>query len=447
MMRRLSAVLALMFFVMSWFCTPVLAAPPKSPTVVEQALGDSLAKASGKQAIQIIRKQIAPAIAEYVMTLKVGNGPYDLLGIHRVIKEIRPGVPMRVKEAVMMIPGDTCSFDCAFMTPVDSSGKTMATYLADQGLDVWGVDLRWCSVPDGITDFSFMKSWNTATHLGDIKIAVKTARVARALTGQGVDKIFLLGHSRGGQFVYAYANAEAKTPLQLQDLKGIIPMDYALKYAPDKQELIKAAETRYNTLKALYNQGIYVCKDGENLKGIAYLAATEPDGDSPAVPGLTNRQVALLTLTATYQTATGEMPAVTPSYHLLAGTFSDQVPDGLQFADEQSVLHCAMQAPSYQSLGEMIDGEAMAGETASLPYDDCLKQIKLPVFYIGAAGGFGEEGIYTTTLLGSKKVKTLVVRLCPPGLEVMDYGHADLLWASNAPELVWQPIADWVKSN
>lgn len=32
----------------------------------------------------------------------------------------------------------------------------------------------------------------------------------------------------------------------------------------------------------------------------------------------------------------------------------------------------------------------------------------------------------------------------PPELEVSDYGHADLLFARDAPELAWRPLAAWI---
>jgi hypothetical protein len=36
------------------------------------------------------------------------------------------------------------------------------------------------------------------------------------------------------------------------------------------------------------------------------------------------------------------------------------------------------------------------------------------------------------------------VRRLSPELEVSDYGHADLLFARDAPEIAWQPLAAWL---
>jgi hypothetical protein len=94
-----------------------------------------------------------------------------------------------------------------------------------------------------------------------------------------------------------------------------------------------------------------------------------------------------------------------------------------------------------------MDGEAIASGAVDLPYDDHLGRIKIPVFYVGAAGGDGAHGVYATTLLGSADKSSLVVALYPPDLAALDYGHADLLWADNAKTLVWEPIYNWIHTH
>jgi hypothetical protein len=63
---------------------------------------------------------------------------------------------------------------------------------------------------------------------------------------------------------------------------------------------------------------------------------------------------------------------------------------------------------------------------------------------VGAGGGFGEYGIYTTTLLGSTDVTTRVVDVTPSDQRLADYGHADLFIGTEARALVWRPILNWV---
>jgi pimeloyl-ACP methyl ester carboxylesterase len=415
----------------------------------------ALAQAGCSIQNQISRKQLAGDIYEYSAILKVGPGPYDKIGLHRVVAEKAPWIPATARNAVMMIHGDSCNFDMAFATP-NSSQESLAIYLAQQGVDVWGIDLRWAvpgNIPDTTANFSFMKNWNTAVYLQDIGTAIRICRAVRLLTGDGPDKVILLGHSRGAQLVYSYANQEAVLPEAAQTVKAIIPIDVAyklnLKDHPNDlvaQAIEQGARTRYGTLTGLYASGTYDTNGGATLKGLAYLAATAPSVHSqiPGMTNLTNLQVALGALTATYASATPQMPAATPFFHYLAGTFDPQAqaPLGLQFAGSNYVVGIGEETPSFQSIGEQIDGEAILSNVPN-PYDNHLAQIKIPVFYVGAGGGFGQYGADTLTFLGSKDKKSLIVSTCP-GIPIIDYGHADLLWSSNAENLAWQPIARWI---
>jgi hypothetical protein len=84
----------------------------------------------------------------------------------------------------------------------------------------------------------------------------------------------------------------------------------------------------------------------------------------------------------------------------------------------------------------------LCGDAA--PITAPLSRIRVPVLYLGAAGGAGELGVYTTTQVSSADVTALVARRLPPGREAEDVGHADLLFASDAPTLAWQPLATWL---
>jgi len=413
----------------------------------EKAVSKSLEDCgSGSDLVSFKRKQLVGNVYEYSLILKVGKGEFDKIGVHRVVKERAPWKPLSTGKAVMMIPGDSCNFSNAFMAPTASG--SFGVFLAEKGVDVWGVDLRWNFVPDTTTDFSFMKNWNTSSHLKDIKLSVKLSRTIRGLTGGGFGKILMLGHSRGAQFVYAYANEETRLPECRRDLKGIIPVDMVYKYSPDNQDLKEAALLRYQVLKSLYDSGVYFSDEGKNMKGLAYLAMSAPDEASPAVPGLTNMQAALFALTATYAAYQSPLEPPAPFYHYLAGSFdSSGIPTGLQYANPENVISNALIAPSFQSIGEAIDGEAIISDSVETPYDDYLGDIKIPVYYVGAAGGFGEYGRYTLTLLGSRDKDSLIVQMLPPEAAALDFGHADLFWADNARTAVWQPLYNWIKSH
>ncbi|HBC91383.1 MAG TPA: hypothetical protein DCZ10_00370 [Pelotomaculum sp.] len=422
----------------------------KTPAVdvMTQAIGLAAKEADNSGTLATVtRRQINDNIYEYTMVIKVGKGQYDKIGIHRIVKEKSPWVPIAAEKAVMMIHGDSCNFDTAFGTiPGQPASDSLSAFLAQKGVDVWGIDLRWTFVPDTATDFAFMKNWDTKLHVKDIKLAVKFARVVRTLTGSGHGKIFMLGHSRGAQLLYAYANNESQLPEPARDLKGIIPMDMVYKFSPADSLLAQAALERYQAYKSVYDSGTYVNNDGQTLKGLAWLATSDPDGMSPAIPGLTNYQASLFALTATYATYPPLQP-ITPLYHYMAGTFDENgLPDGLQYVEQMDkILGIALASPDFQSMGEIIDGEAIMSDAVEVPYDDHLADIKIPVLYVGAAGGMGEYGVYTTSLLGSSDVTVQVVTLLPETDKALDYGHADLIWADNAKELVWEPIYNWLK--
>lgn len=401
------------------------------------------------------RRQLVGNIYEYTWTFNVSPyGEFDKIAVHRVVKENSSWRPIIASRAVMMVHGDATSFRASFLPSKVSNGVatdySLAIYLAQNNIDVWGIDLRWTFVPDTTTDFSFMKNWDTNLHLSDIKTAVKFARQQRSYTGSGAGKIFMLGHSRGGMYTYAYANQETQLPEYSRDLKGIIPVDIAYKFDPvNNNDLRQNACTRYNTLIYLYEQGTYFTQDAAVLKYIAYLARYYPD-DHDLDTILTNKQVALRGLTATYATATIELPAVTPYYHYLAGTFQNGIPTGLRFANFDYIVDIALSSatPSFQSLGEQTDGEGiMCSDGIWNPsWDGYLNQIKIPVYYVGAGGGFGEYGKYTLKLLGSTDKRSLIVHTSSSS--ALDYGHVDLLWADHwfygARNTAWFPIYIWI---
>ena len=117
----------------------------------------------------------------------------------------------------------------------------------------------------------------------------------------------------------------------------------------------------------------------------------------------------------------------------------------LRFTDEALAADWFAAAPPWQAMAELADGDAMwCGDEPSLA--DHLEDVTVPVLYVGAAGGFGDDGLYTTAQLGSTDVTTRVVRTREPGDEVEDIGHGDLVLGRDAPTQVWGPVADWLRA-
>jgi hypothetical protein len=306
-------------------------------------------------------------------------------------------------------------------------------------------------VPSGTTDFAFMQDWGMEQDARDLGIALGVARFTRAITGSGFGKLTLLGWSRGGQTSYAYLNGETQLPPGLRQVKNFIPVDIYLK--TDDAVFRQNACTRYATTQAAIDSGVYQSTNGTIVLTIASLATSDPAGASPVFPGLTNRQAELLTGEATFVFFPPDGQPV-PAYHFTGGTFAAAplpsglpVPTGLLYSPEPTWLNVLRGASPFQPLRESADSDAAICGTPDVHFDDHLAQITVPVLYVGAGGGFGEYGVYTTTLLGSTDVTTRIVDLKPPADRLADFGHADLFIGSNAQTLVWQPILSWLRTH
>jgi hypothetical protein len=124
---------------------------------------------------------------------------------------------------------------------------------------------------------------------------------------------------------------------------------------------------------------------------------------------------------------------------------SSGLPIGLSSTSQAAASAWFAGAPLHESMIEGADFDAQLCGDGTTPIDAPLSRIHVPVFYIGAAGGTGEDGIAATTQVSSSDVTTLVVSVTDDVLT--DYGHGDLLYAEDAAALVWQPLATWLASH
>jgi hypothetical protein len=400
--------------------------------------------ASAAQSIE--RRVLTGNIAEYRFRLRVGLGPYDEIGVHRVVKELRPNAPARSSRAVFLAPGDIWNFRAAFLT----GAHPLPVFLAENGIDVWGIDYRWTSVPGDLTDYSFMDHWGLEQDARDLGIALAAARFSRAITGNGFDKMFLLGWSRGGQIGYAYLDGETRLPQPLRQVRGFLPVDIYLK--TNIPALKSAACQRQQNTEAAIGAGGFANTSGGLIAALGGLAAANPGGSSILngppfnLSGFTNRQAGLLVGEATFTFLAPFEPA--PFYHFTGGVFDgDGKPAGLLYSNESDLFAFEQASSPVQPNRELADADAATCEATDVPFDDHLADIKVPVLYIGAGGGFGEFGIYTTTLLGSTDVSRLIIDRATDPQRILDYGHADLFLANDAQTLVWQPMLNWMQGH
>lgn len=403
----------------------------------------ALSQIADVPARRIERRVITGDVVEYSFVFPVGPGEYDRIGIHRVVREGADGRALRTPAAVFMVHGDAWGFRGAFLADGE---RSLPVHLAEGGVDVWGIDLGWTLVPADETDFAFMEDWGMERDIRDIAVGLEIARLVRGVDGNGLRPMTLLGWSRGGQLGYGYLSEATGLPPAFRPVDSYIPVDIMVK--TDDPALRNAACQRAPGIQAMIDPGMYQNNSGVLLATLGALALADPDGASPVVPGLDNYRAGLFAGAATF----GFFPpglAVVPFYHFAGGTFTEVggqlVPESLTFTGEQLFLRFLTGASPYQPNLELLEGEELICDEVDLPWDDHLDEIDVPVLYVGAAGGFGEFGVYTTTLLGSDDVTILLPRaFAAPENRLFDRGHADIFLADEAATLYWEPILDWI---
>ncbi len=384
--------------------------------------------------IAVERTMITGDIAHYAFLVQVGRGQYDRIGIHRVVKESRPHCPIRTKKAVFMQHGASTDFAYCFL-PGQVSASTpddfgLAVYLAGNGVDVWGIDQRWTLIPPEETAVDYMAAWDMQMHIDDLGVGVDLARFLRFMTGNGWDQMHLLGFSFGAEFSFGLVDGDSQLPPGLRRIKGFIPVDMVIKVPEDSpwRELMCSFIPYY---EEVLPEGLY--GEGALFRPLGILARDDPDGESPVFPGMTNHQAAIAFGTTLIYGV--------PPFHLLAGVFDGEMPIGMQNLSDEAWIEflCSM-----SSLESNVAGMGQAQEICGydVPWSRHWADIRIPVFYVGARGGFGEAGLHQLGLLGSTEVSSLMISTNAD--ELLDFGHLDLFLSEDAEALAWRPILDWL---
>jgi len=376
-------------------------------------------------------------IVHYRMDVTVGPGTFDVIKLHRIVKE-QSDRPVRTADGVMFLPGQPTTFEALYAQPLVHPGlpwdRSIATYLAKNNIDVWGIDYAWALVPLGTTDFSFMKGWGLAKDVQHIRSALSVARSIRMSTGQSDGPINLIGLSYGALMTYAVAGDDKPQPPSLRNVKGIIPLDMAVRF--EEQTARQSSCDAIATYQALIDSGVYQAEDGIFAKQLADLATNDPGGDSPFFPGMTNYQFVL------FAGAAGNSPV---DWHFVGANFdANGIPTSLRDTDEGLwVSGFGLMPPYYPNQQNVELNKEWCGK-GKTPLQNHFRRITVPILYVGAAGGYGRYGVYTTGLTASGDITIHIVQLLQDDQRYMDYGHADLVMARNAETTVWSPILDWI---
>jgi len=394
------------------------------------------------------RSQLPNGLAHYEWTLKVGPGQFDRIGLHRIVKEWRAYSPLATTQATMFVHGDAYGFG-AFIASLQSQvvprDQSIAIQMANSGIDVWGIDLRWTRVPATTPNLNFMANWGVDVDLKDLDTAINFTRSYRKLEGSIDAQLNLLGWSRGGQLGYLYLAKETqKKPLK-RNIKAFIPVDILLK--TDNEVIRQAACTYSELLRSQMAAGQFYDDSGLVTQNIAALAQFMPDEPSPLMPELTNRQLALLFLNSTYLLVPPGT-ANTPWYHFNGGKFdSNGLPADLAFTSLDYMYEYAAGAAPYEPIRMIVEINDLTCATAARALDQRLREINVPILYVYGAGGFGKTGLYTTRLTASRDVSSIGVQMFPNELAVLDFGHVDLFTSRYANPLAWQGMIRWIKTH
>lgn len=378
------------------------------------------------------KRKIGRGVAHYQFDIRLGPNPFDKVRIHRVVRETAPYRPVKTRGSVFMTTGAFHNFESNYLKAgvENPDGKTsIAHYLAENNIDVWGMDFGWSLVPEETTDFTYLKDWGVERDAADTFTAMSIARFLRGLTGQGFGRMHLLGFSYGAIVTYATAGRETQHHRFLRNIRGIIPVDSFFKDPNDPN----SGCTESQNLRNLIESGVFN-RSAEIFSTFSNLAKTDPDGKSPFIDGQTNYQAALFV---------GTNPQV--FWHFVAVDFSEAgIPEGLLYTDPIRWIELIGSLPPYMPVKNGVDSAAVRCESIDAGIDTHLSEISVPILSVAAGGGIGPAAHHATTLTVSNDITTHTISLHPEDMRHLDFGHADLVLAHNAPELFWEELRRWL---
>ena len=372
------------------------------------------------------RTELGAGIAHYQFTVRMGDGEFDWVRIHRVVRESRKYYPVPLKGNVFMVHGAFTGFVGTFLangleSSDDINAKTSSPfYLASKNIDVWGIDMGWTMVPNTTTEFGFMEGWGYEKDARHTLRAMRIARSIRGLTGQGYSGLNLMGFSSGNTVAYAAANRETQKNMRRRHIKGIISLDNAFKVM-DVDSGCDAAMIVEGEIAG----GQFQNTNGEFFSLMANLASGDPDGR----PSLFGPDFSNLELFRFF--------FYTPN--VIGASFFVGDLTGPFYSEEERVLKAISSYSHFMPnlLWQEID--AVNCSSMDVTFDDYLHLIDVPIMYIGAEEGLGSQaGFYTGGLTASTDITNHLVN---------SIGHVDTVIGNDADQDVWSLLRNWLKNH
>jgi hypothetical protein len=351
--------------------------------------------------------------------------------------------PKSLRTAVFMMAGSPNYFTAMFIPSTISQAATwdhsLAVYLAQHGIDVWGMDYGWALVPDETTDFSFYKNWGMERDGRDAEIGLSISRLIRGITGQGGGPLHALGFSYGGQIAYTIVGEETQRPRSLRNVKGLVIFDSGMR--PPDQIYRDVACAAADADQANIDTGLYSDDTGLFLKPLSDLALTAPGDASTDLPGLTDYQAAL------YFGTDSEL-LFGWSWHFVGGYLDENgIPSALRYTPDRLWIDVLGNIPPDFPTKADFDGEVISCGEAPSPLVEHLEEISVPIIQVGAAGGLGEKGYYTATQTSSRDITKVIVQMLPDEMRQQEFGHVDTIMARGVETLARKPLVEWLLSH
>lgn len=377
------------------------------------------------------RTELNGGIVHYQFNIRLGNGEFDIVRMHRVVRENWPFRPITTEGQVFMVHGAFTGFDRTFLTPgLDSSDEineqsSSPFYLASENIDVWGIDMGWTMVPNSATDFSFFKDWGYEKDASHTLKAMQIARLIRGLSGQGFSRLNLLGFSSGNTVAYAAANSETQQKcLMKRHINGIITIDNAFKN-PDGDSGCTSAQTIKDDIGAGNHQNT----NGQFFQTLGFLALNYPNEISPILGDPTTNIQAFRLIFARDIFGFG--------MHFFGGDMN-----GLFYVDETRALRVLSNYSHYMPNLQWQEIDAVNCSTMNVSFDGYLNLISVPILSIAAGGGAADTAFYTGSLTASTDITNHLVSQHAEFSE--DFGHIDNWIADDASYRVWSVLRNWI---
>ncbi|MBK8492225.1 MAG: hypothetical protein IPL49_15420 [Saprospirales bacterium] len=395
------------------------------------------------QLLNYKREVVTGDIVHYSFEVQIGTNQYDKIGIHRVVKESTPGQPLKTEKNYFFQHGDAKNFVGMMLPAVYSPSMPndhgLAIFLAQNNIDVWGIDQPWCFPPAEASgaDFDYFENYDLGQTVRYLRTAMAIVRIARYLTGNELTGLNMSGYSSGVSETVAALDLETQLDPDVRHARTFIPVDLTIK--SDRPEVHQTWNNDLVIRVEELNNGNWAAFVGFTL--VAELAKTDPGGDSPIIDGFTNFEVAQFF-------SSGPIFGDEFSFHYWAADYVDGFPAGdLKYLTREQSFDFMASAIEWQPNKFYYDQCILHGESADSPYDDHFSQIKVPVLCVAAGGGFGQTSKYGIDQLGSTDVTHLIPSLEDPENVLEDFGHIDLFTALNAKDLWWGQLVDWLEAH